>query len=225
MLFSSQSIDSTRTGATPARSPTPVLGYAAVASDGEDAYAATEALLLRCAHRDWSLVELIHDERDAGRRLRERPGITYAITQIRAGAASGLVVARLREVTHRMSELAALMRWIGEDGAFLGAADHELDTSTRSGKATARAVIALGRWERRLVTQRARDGLAPGRFRPGVGYSSAQLARQISEMHRRGISLRAIADALNLAGIAGPGAEDRWHSTDVKAVTEEAQRA
>jgi peptidoglycan hydrolase-like protein with peptidoglycan-binding domain len=198
----------------PARGPTPVLGYAAVGRDGADAHAATEALLQRCADRDWSLVELIHD--DAGRRLRERPGIKYAIGQIRAGDASGLVVARLSDVTHRMSELAALLRWLGDAGAFLGAADHELDTSTRAGRATARAVIALGRWERRLTANRA------GRFR--TGFSSAQLERQIAEMHRHGISLRAIADALNLAGIAGPRDEGRWHPTDVKAVTEEVQR-
>ena len=191
---------------TPARRPTPVVGYTPVGPDGEDAHAATEALLQRCADRDWALVELIHD--DAGRRLRERPGIKYAIGQIRAGSASGLVVARLRDVTHRMSELAALLRWLGEAGAFLGAADHELDTSTRAGRATARAVIAFGRWERRVAT----------------GFSSAQLERQIAEMHRHGISLRAIADALNLAGIAGPRGENRWHPTDVKAVTEEAQR-
>ena len=190
----------------PSRRPTRVVGYTAVGPDGEDAHAATEALLQRCADRDWALVELIHD--DAGRRLRERPGIRYAIGQIQAGRASGLVVARLRDVTHRMSELAALLRWLGEAGAFLGAADHELDTSTRAGRATARAVIAYGRWERRLAT----------------GFSSAQLERQIAEMHRHGISLRAIANALNLAGIAGPRGEGRWHPTDVKAVTEEAQR-
>ena len=190
----------------PARRPTRVIGYTAVGPDGEDAHAATEALLERCADRDWALVELIHD--DAGRRLRERPGIRYAIGQIQAGRASGLVVARLRDVTHRMSELAALLRWLGEAGAFLGAADHELDTSTRAGRATARAVIAYGRWERRIAT----------------GFSRAQLERQIAEMHRHGISLRAIADALNLAGIAGPRGEGRWHPTDVKAVTEEAQR-
>jgi peptidoglycan hydrolase-like protein with peptidoglycan-binding domain len=208
---------------SPARSAPPVLGYA-TASDGADAHAAIAAVMLRCARRGWSLVEVIHDDRDAGRRLRERPGLRYAIEQIRSGSASGLVVARLRDVTNRVSELAALLRWLGEAGAFLGAADHELDTSTRAGKATARAVIALGRWERRLVSKRARDGAAPGRFTPRDGYSSAELTRQIAVMHQRGISLRAITDALNLAGFTGPEGRDRWHTTDVKAVADEVHR-
>jgi peptidoglycan hydrolase-like protein with peptidoglycan-binding domain len=210
--------------ATPGGSATPVLGYATVTSDGADAQTATAALMLRCARRGWSLVEVIHDDRDAGRRLRERPGLKYAIGQIRSGTASGLVVARLRDVSNRVSELAALLHWLGEADAFLGAADHEFDTSTRAGKATARAVMALGRWERRLGTQPARDGAAAGRFRPRTGYSSAQLTRQIALMHQRGISLRAITDALNLLGIARPGGHDRWHTADVKAVTEEVRR-
>ena len=43
-------------------------------------------------------------------------------------------------------------------------------------------------------------------------------------MHERGISLRAITDALNLAGIDGPSGHARWQAADVKAATEEAHR-
>ena len=41
-------------------------------------------------------------------------------------------------------------------------------------------------------------------------------------MHERGISMRAIADALNLADIATPAGRRRWQTTDVRAVAEEA---
>ena len=64
----------------------------------------------------------------------------YALREIRSGTANGLVVARLRDFTTRIADLATLLRWLGEADAFLGAADHELDTSTRAGKATAKAV-------------------------------------------------------------------------------------
>jgi hypothetical protein len=40
-------------------------------------------------------------------------------------------------------------------------------------------------------------------------------------MHERGISMRAIADALNLADIATPGGRRQWQTTDVRTATEE----
>jgi peptidoglycan hydrolase-like protein with peptidoglycan-binding domain/DNA invertase Pin-like site-specific DNA recombinase len=197
-----------------------VLGYAVVESDGDEADTATAALAVRCAHRGWRLIEVIHDGNEPGRRLGERPGLTYALKQIRSGTASGLVVARLRDFTTRIADLATLLRWLAEANAFLGAADHELDTSTRSGKATARAIIDLGGWERRLISKRTREDLVSGHFTPRSGHRPGELTQQIAAMHARGISLRAITDALNLAGIETPEGRRRWHTTDVKAATE-----
>ena len=206
------------------RSAPEVLGYAAVEADDEEADTATAAVALRCAHRGWSLIEMVHDGRQPSRRLAERPGLVYAIKQVRSGAAAGLVVARLRDFTTRTADLATLLRWVSEAGGFLGAADHELDTSTRAGKSTARAIIDLGGWSRQRLTQSTREDLASGRFTPAADHTNADLARQIAAMHERGISLRAITDALNLAGIAVPGGQPRWQTTDVKAATEESHR-
>jgi DNA invertase Pin-like site-specific DNA recombinase len=209
----------------PAPKPGPaVLGYAVVGGNGREADAATAALALRCARRGWSLIEVIHDGRQPGRALTERPGLAYALEQIRSGIASGLVVARLRDLATHIAELATLLRSLGEADAFLGAADDELDTSTRAGKATARAVIELGAWERRLITQRTRDDLAYGRFTPRNGHPRDQLTRQVAAMQERGISMRAIADALNLAGISTPEGRRRWQTTDVRAAAEEVRR-
>ena len=209
---------------TPVRTAPPVLGYAVVEEDGEKADTTTAALALRCAHRGWSLIEVIHDGKQPGRRLGERPGLVYALKEIRSGKAAGLVVARLREFTARLADLETLLRWLGEANGFLGAADHELDTSTRAGKATARAIIELGSWERRRISQRTREDLASGRFTPRNGHNAADLSRQIAVMHERGISLRAITDALNLAELGSPPGRARWDTADVKAATEERHR-
>ena len=65
---------------TPARTTTSprVVGYALV-EDAEDTDASTAALALRCAHRGWSLVEVIHDRRNSARRLSDRPGLMHAL--------------------------------------------------------------------------------------------------------------------------------------------------
>ncbi|HEX5622274.1 MAG TPA: peptidoglycan-binding protein [Solirubrobacteraceae bacterium] len=202
-----------------------VLGYAVVDTEGEDADTATAALALRCTHRGWSLAEVIHDRRDPNRPLGERPGLKYALDTIRSRAAAGLVVARLRDFTGRIIDLATLLKWLDEADAFLGAADHELDTSTRAGRGTAGAIIELGRWERRRISERTREDLARGRFTPADGATRADLTREIAAMHEHGLSFRAIADALNLAGIPAPPRQSRWETADIKAATEESTRS
>ena len=191
-----------------------VVGYAVVDHEGAEADKATAALALRCAHRGWSLAEVIHDQRDRGRALAERPGLRYALDTLRSRAAAGLVVARLRDFTGEIIDLATLLKWLDEADAFLVTADDELDTSTTAGRRTAGAIIELGRWERRRFGERG------GRFTPPGGATRADLTREIAAMHEHGLSFRAIADALNLVGIPGPPGHGRWETADVKAATE-----
>jgi Putative peptidoglycan binding domain/Resolvase, N terminal domain len=189
-----------------------VLGYMALDPDSDQGEIATAAIALRCARRGWSLMEIINDETSPGRGLAERPGLVYAVRNLRSGPADGLVVARLRDVMPRAVDLATLLSWLAEADAFLGAADHELDTSTPAGRATARAVVELGAWD---------HGEAPasGRFIPRNG--RGELAVQIAAMLQQGLSMRAVADALNVVGIPGPPGRTRWQPADVKTAAEE----
>jgi peptidoglycan hydrolase-like protein with peptidoglycan-binding domain len=167
-----------------------VLGYAT----GEHANAAAEAIARRCADCGWSLVEVVQDGNRPDRRLAERRGLVYALSELRKGTARGLVVGRLRDVAPRIADLATLLHRLEEANAFLAAADHDLDTSTEAGRATARAIVELGAWER--------ENLAGGRFPPRAAHSPADLAEQLAAMLERGIPPRAVTDALVLAGLA-----------------------
>jgi DNA invertase Pin-like site-specific DNA recombinase len=202
-----------------------VLGYATVNGQDQGRDTATASVALLCNYRGWSLLEVVHDHRDPARSLTDRPGLMYAVNALRGGEPSGLVVAHLRDFTNRIADLATLLKWLDEADAFLGAADHELDTSTRAGKSTAAAIIELGLWERRRIADRTRADLVRGRFTPNGGPTDVEIAHQIAAMNGRGLSLRAIADALNIAGIPGPYGHSRWQPTHVKAATEERNRA
>lgn len=147
-----------------------VLGYATSDPDHR-------AIAARCADRNWALVEVVDDN------------LEHALRELRTGTASGLVVARLRDVAPGIADLATLVHVLEEANAFLAAADHDLDTSTDQGRATARAIVELGAWERR----------ARGRFAP----ADSDLAEEIVAMLDRGIPPRAVSDALVLAGFAG----------------------
>jgi hypothetical protein len=81
----------------------------------------------------------------------------------------------------------------------------------------------LARWERERISQRTREDLVRGRFTPAGRTGGADITQQIAVMHDHGLSFRAIADALNLVGVAGPAGRTRWRTADVKAATEESR--
>jgi len=167
-----------------------VLGY----TTARNASAAAEAIARRCAEPGWSLVEVLHEGGRRDVRLAERRALVHAMRELRDGRAQGLVVAGLRDVGPRVADLATVLHWLAEADAFLAVADHELDTSTEEGRDTARAIAELGAWERRS---------AGGRFTPDAAHLPTDLAEQLAAMLQRGISPRAVTDALALAGLAG----------------------
>ena len=202
---------------------TPVVGYLTAARDHPNADLATSALATLCARRGWSLIKVIHDPRPASGRLADRPGLMYALKEIRDGSASGLVVAHLRDFTASFRDLVAVTEWLTEADGFLAAADDDLDTSTRAGRATAQAIIELGTWERQQVARRTQRDLSTGRFTPAT--REREIGSGIAALRDRGIPLRAIADALNLAGVKTPSGQRRWQPATVKAVAGERSRA
>jgi peptidoglycan hydrolase-like protein with peptidoglycan-binding domain len=201
----------------PSPAALPVYGYVTVdaALHADTAIAALSTL---CARRGWSLEKIVYDREPPSGSVADRPGLVFALREIRAGAASGLIVTRVRDLTTRFGDLVALVELMTDAGAFVASADRELDTSTGTGRATAHAIVELGSWQRRPGTPRPRHDLSAARFRPS---SEHELGRRLAAMRDRGIPLRAIADALNLAHIPNPTGHTHWRPANVQAATRE----
>jgi peptidoglycan hydrolase-like protein with peptidoglycan-binding domain len=194
----------------------PVYGY--VPTDAQlHSDTAVAAIAALCARRGWSIAKLVRDPEPASGRIVDRPGLVYALGEIHTGAASGLIVARVRDLTTRLGDLVALIESLTAAGAFVASADRELDTSTGTGRATAHAMLELASWER---PQRDRLG---GRFQPHE--ETRDLGPCLTAMRERGIPLRAIADALNLARIPNPAGHTHWRPANVQAATREESQA
>jgi peptidoglycan hydrolase-like protein with peptidoglycan-binding domain len=207
----------------PAPTTTPVLGYVVVNHIHPETNGTTlESLEALCVRRGWSLTKVVHDRDPSTGRMADRQGLIYALKDIRAGDAAGIVVARLRDFT-RLRDLAVLMQWVADADGFVAAADRELDTSTRAGRATATAIVELGRWERAAIAERTRRDLTNGRFTPPVGINQ-EIGPYLGTMRDRGISLRAISDALNLGNVPAPEGSTRWRPATVQAVAGERPR-
>ncbi len=153
-----------------------------------------------------NVVAVVHDEP-----MRPRGGLVTALELLGAGSASTLLVAELRTVAGTLPELVELLDWLEAAGAQLVALDVGLDTGAGSAGAALALVRELTTWERRP------DRTGPPRGRPGVRASVPELAERIAELRAAGLTLQAIAEALEADGVPTPRGGVRWRPSSVQA--------
>ena len=143
-----------------------MIGYAVLeAGELDDA---TQAIGLWCETHDWPLAKMVHDTVSA--RSNQRPGLAYAMEEIRAGGAAGLVVARLRDLADSVTELGPLLRWFTDgtlrDRARLRA--RYLERAGRIRRGCARCDQRLGTQPRRGAHPRGPPAARRGAAVPGT---------------------------------------------------------
>jgi DNA invertase Pin-like site-specific DNA recombinase len=170
-----------------------------------------------CRERGWSLARIIEDAEPDSGRMSDRPGLFQALEMLTTGRASCLVVARLRDLTSSVSDLGPLMRWIEDARACVVVLDVHLDTTSGAGSAAVLALAEVGSWKRETTEQRTRTTRAPGRSpgRPSV-HDDPELVAWIARMRADGMSLQAIADALNENGVPTLRGGARWRPSSVQ---------
>lgn len=134
-----------------------------------------------------------------------------ALNEALARDAAALVVERLAAVAGSARELVALLDWLAAAGCDLIALDVGLDTGTTAGRRTLAALREVERWEREPEPGR------PPRGRPGLAARAPELSERIAAMRERGLSLQAIADALNDEGVPTQRGGARWRPSSVQA--------
>src|SRR6202035_1569116 len=134
------------------------------------------------------VVAVVRDERG------DRGGLADALELIAAGDASTLVAARLAGLAGSLRELVALLDWLAAADADLLALDVGLDTGAAAGQRTVGVLRELERLEREPEPGRRPRG------RPGLAARAPELGERITAMREDGMSLQAIADALNRDG-------------------------
>jgi DNA invertase Pin-like site-specific DNA recombinase len=211
-----------------ARATTPALatiGYASAPLSKDGAAAAMsaqrEAIERRCAEGDLELLELVGDRGPKDRKALDRPGLSHALRRIAAGEAACLVTCGLDHLSRSVAELGQLLRWLDRRNIRLIALDLDLDTATDSGRATLRALASVGDWERDRLSERTRAGLAAARAKRHADTGeaaerTAALHQRIAAMRTEGMTLQAIADALNDEGVPTLRGGAKWRPSSVQ---------
>ena len=192
----------------------PVIGYITIAEDG------AEAIDALCQRAGWRLLEIVRD-RETATRTSQRPGLNYALRKISAGEAQTLVISNMERLSRSIVELGALMDLFRDGEAVLIGLDLGVDTSTAEGRRVAEVLGTLGAWQRERIAQRTRMGIEEARATRGsVGRPAIKdqprLAERIKEMRGSGMTLQAIADALNAEGVPTARGGALWRPSSVQ---------
>jgi DNA invertase Pin-like site-specific DNA recombinase len=196
-----------------------VLGYVssngAPRRDDVDLRRQTAVLERVCARRGWELVALVH-EAEPGRR-HGRPAFKYAIDRL-SGEVSCLVVTDLARLCRSVAELRTVLDELERADARLVSLQPAFDTWTEAGRQAAQILCTISDWERARVSERSRRALeaarAKGAIQPAI---KPELKRWIARMRGAGMTLQAIVDELNEAGVPTVRGGARWRVSSVQA--------
>ncbi len=134
---------------------TDILGYARVSTGDQDV--AGQSMRLTGA----GAIKVFTDVR-SGRSM-DRPGLQGLLAYARRG--DTLAVVRLDRLGRSLAELLATVTMLKERGIALLSLEEKIDTSSAAGELIFHVFGAIAHFERRLIAERTKDGIAAARAR------------------------------------------------------------
>lgn len=156
----------------PGQAGTRRIGYARVSTADQDLAPQLDVLHAKGC-------EPIYSEHASGKHA-DRPELAQAMKALRAG--DTLVVWRLDRLGRSLPDLIATVNELASRGIAFESVTEAIDTTTASGKLVFNIFASLADFERHLIGERTRAGLAAGRARGRMGGRPPALtSRQLRE--------------------------------------------
>jgi DNA invertase Pin-like site-specific DNA recombinase len=188
----------------------PIAIYARTSTTDQHADAQLPRLRAYASARGTEALEFV-DEGVSGAR-RSRPALDRLMTAARRREIAAIVCVKLDRIARSVGHLAALSEELQALGIDLVVLDQALDTATPSGRLLFHMLGAIAEFERDLIRERTRDGLAAARRRGArIGRPrrlDASARRRLLRLRRSGKSLRECASLLD-CGVATASRELR----------------
>jgi DNA invertase Pin-like site-specific DNA recombinase len=168
-----------------------VLGYARVSTGDQDV--AGQTLRLERA----GALKVFTDVRSG--KTMERPGLEALLAYSRKG--DTLAVVRLDRLGRSLGELLAMVALLKERGIDLVSLEEKIDTASAAGELVFHVFGAIAHFERRLIAERTKDGIAAARARgkhPGRQPVDLDKVAAALKLVEAGLSPTAVARQLGL---------------------------
>jgi DNA invertase Pin-like site-specific DNA recombinase len=191
----------------------------AQAEEGASLDAQRSALEAEAGRRGWDL-EVVTESQSA--KNLNRPALQAALKRLDRGDAQFLMALRLDRLSRSVVDFGTLLDRSQRKGWGLVLLSPNVDTSDPSGRFSNNVLAAAAQYERELISQRTREGMAQRKaegvvFGRVVDDSMLPTYRRINSMRNEGLSMRAIAQHLNDEAV--PAAKGgQWHASTVRAV-------
>lgn len=211
----------------PSASPGSVVAYLRVSTEeqadsGAGLGAQRAAIESAASQRGWDILAWHVDAGASGKSMNGRPELANALDAVRRGRAAGLVVAKLDRLSRSVLDFAGLMADANKRGWNIVALDLGIDLSTPAGKLVAGMMANVAEWERDVISQRTKDGLAAKKAE-GVRLGRRStlpdaVVTCIVNARAAGKGYSAIARALNGDGVPTGQGGSRWYPSTVQKV-------
>lgn len=159
-----------------------MLGYARVSTNGQDLEGQRRRL------RDEAHVSRLFEDVISGKEMK-RPGLTALLDYARRGDA--LVVVRLDRLGRSLRELLDIIETLKARSIALISLEERIDTSSAAGELIFHVFGSIAHFERRLIAERTRDGIAAARAegrKPGRPELDPQKLKSAITLIRSGLS-------------------------------------
>lgn len=168
-----------------------ILGYARVSTTDQDASSQRDRLTAFGAIRVFTDVI-------SGNRTR-RPGLAELIDHARSG--DSLCVLRLDRLGRSLKELLEIVEDLKKRGIHLVSIEERIDTTSAAGELVFHVFGSIAHFERRLIAERTRDGIAAARKRgkkPGRPPLSGEKVSAVKKLVKAGMTPGQAAKQLNI---------------------------
>ena len=180
---------------------TRVAIYARVSTKEQTTETQVAQLEAYCQSRGWADVAVFRDDGISGVRD-NRPELDKLRQRMMAGEFSAIVVSKMDRLGRSLGMILRLWDEADAAGVRVIVIDQGIDTSTPTGRLQRNMLAALAEFERELILERTRTGVARARAL-GKKFGAPRrihesVAREVRTRRERGESLRLISQRMNL---------------------------
>ena len=165
-------------------------GYVRVSTDKQEhGPAAQKAAIVRAVGD----VDEWFEEHESGKNVTGRPVLQDVLNRV-CDEQALLVVAKLDRIGRSTVDVLQIFERVHECGAAINVVDFGIDTTTPAGKMMLTMLAAFAEFEREMISQRTKDGLAAARAKGVLLGRPSEYDHAVKVGLARGLTVKQIAD-------------------------------